>query len=106
MWRADISCVQIRKRLKQPLFVAMKPIETKLRNVMLDNALGLAMNCPVDECNPADCPLYPVRQLDLSRRLEWFKALTDDDLQYLNAYHFTCMRAKLQRKLVGACGKN
>ena len=81
----------------------MKPLVGQQRAEMLDNVLSLAMRCPVDHCNPADCPLYYVRLMALDRRLEWFKALTDEDLAYLNSYHFVCMKAKLDAQLLGAC---
>jgi hypothetical protein len=50
--------------------------------------------CPVDQCNPADCPLYPLREMDFARRLQWFNALNRSDLEYLAAYHYVCLRLR------------
>jgi hypothetical protein len=55
----------------------------------------LAKNCPVDECNPEDCPLFPLREMQRGERLRWFNALNEDDLRYLAAYHHVCMNLKL-----------
>lgn len=46
--------------------------------------------CPFDETNPQDCPLFPLRRMRPTRRLQWFDALTEDDLGYLAAYHHVC----------------
>lgn len=51
--------------------------------------------CPVDRCNPADCPLFPLRKMPRRERLRWFNALSQADLQYLAAYHRVCMGLKL-----------
>lgn len=73
----------------------MNTMSEQKRSELLDNILDVVMNCPVDHCNPDDCPLFRVRQLDLASRLVWFKSLSDEDLAYLNAYHFVCMKTKL-----------
>lgn len=70
-----------------------------------DNILSLAMTCPVDHCNPTDCPLFRVRNLDLVSRLEWFKGLSDEDLIYLNMYHFICMKTKLEQHFSELCNE-
>lgn len=77
----------------------MKALSKQKRAELRDNVLSLAMNCPVDSCNPGECPLYHIRQLDLDSRLEWFKHLSDEELIYLNAYHYVCMKTKLEAKL-------
>jgi hypothetical protein len=77
---------------------------TEQKKIQLrDNILNLAMTCPVEHCNPEDCPLFKVRRLELSRRLEWFRDLSDDDLVYLNAYHFACMKTRLAARMVEIC---
>lgn len=58
--------------------------------------MELIHGCPLDLCNPEDCPLYQVRQLSYNRRIEWFNALPPEDLEYLAAYHYVCMKVKLQ----------
>jgi hypothetical protein len=58
--------------------------------------------CPVDRCNPADCPLFALRKMNRSQRLEWFNALRESDLRYLAAYHHVCMNLKTQSPCGGA----
>jgi hypothetical protein len=77
----------------------VKVITEKKRTELQDNILTLAMSCPVDHCNPEDCPLFKVRQMELTHRLRWFDSLSDDELIYLNAYHFVCMKTKLDSRL-------
>lgn len=78
----------------KPVKIFTEQVRSELRDTILD----LAMNCPVEYCNPDDCPLFRVRQLDLPARLVWFRSLTDEDLAYLHAYHCVCMRNKLGLK--------
>ena len=73
------------------------------RAELRDNVLSLAMSCPVNDCNPEECPLYHIRHLDLDERLEWFKNLSDEELIYLNAYHFVCMKTRLEPELTELC---
>jgi hypothetical protein len=53
--------------------------------------------CPVEQANPADCPLCKVRRLGRARRERWFAALNAEDLAYLAAYHYTCEQLKTAR---------
>lgn len=62
------------------------------------NLLDLLKVCPVDLCNPVDCPLFPLRKMDYRRRLLWFSALSREDLEYLAAYHNVCMGIKLNAR--------
>jgi hypothetical protein len=55
--------------------------------------------CPVDQCNPVDCPLFALRKLPRRERLRWFKALNTTDLRYLADYHKVCMGLKLAARL-------
>jgi hypothetical protein len=64
--------------------------------------LGLVNVCPVEKCNPPDCPLFALRELDHRRRLEWFSALKEADLEYLAVYHYVCMNARLGTYLPSA----
>ena len=73
----------------------MPEISQQRRSELRDQLLELAVACPVENCNPVDCPLHQVRRMDLGCRLEWFKALTDEDLAYLNAYHYVCLKTRL-----------
>ncbi len=54
--------------------------------------------CPVEQCNPADCPLFPLRKMNYRQRLLWFCALGRADLEYLAAYHNVCMNIKLNAR--------
>ncbi len=64
--------------------------------------MELIHNCPADCCNPEECPLFHVRQLDDYPRLQWLNALDLADLEYLAAYHHVCMKLKLQAPQGGA----
>ncbi len=81
----------------------MKFLDRQQRTEMLDNLLSLAVSCPVDHCNPDNCPLHNIRKMDLGQRLEWFRGLTDEELMYLSSYHFVCLKHRLQERLVAAC---
>jgi len=70
----------------------MNQISEQMRYELQQAVLSLAPACPVDGCNPADCPLFGVRQLDPALRAQWFKSLTDGDLDFLTAYHNVCMK--------------
>lgn len=71
------------------------PPEDKLRA----NLRSLVEFCPVDKSNPKDCPLYLLRQMEHPQRLEWFDALSKDDLVYLATYHHICLNTKTAFKL-------
>lgn len=57
--------------------------------------LNLDECCPVEDCNPEECPLYQLRKMKPLQRLEWLNALSEDDLAYLVAYHDVCINFKL-----------
>jgi hypothetical protein len=65
-----------------------------------DSLLKLALACPVENCNPQDCPLFAVRRMDPGKRLEWFNALSLDRLSYLAAYHHLCMGRKFHLQMI------
>ena len=60
-----------------------------------DELVCLVETCPVDRCNPVDCPLFGLRNLAIKERLRWFGALREEDLRYLAGYHYVCMKVKL-----------
>jgi len=62
--------------------------------------LELLNTCPVEQCNPPDCPLFSLRKMNYRERLLWFCALGRDDLEYLAAYHHVCMNVKLDARRV------
>ena len=61
--------------------------------------LKLFEACPFDETNPKDCPLFSLRKIGPCRRLQWFDALTEDDLGYLAAYHHVCFTIRVASRL-------
>jgi len=81
----------------------MYPMTLQHRAELLDSILHVAMSCPVDLTNPVDCPLFLMRQLDLPERIQWFNALTDDDLAYLASYHCVCMKNKMETLSAELC---
>ena len=64
------------------------------------NLIALTSNCPVDHCNPADCPLFELRRMGLQERVKWFNALGEDDLMYLATYHHVCLHLKFNLEQV------
>lgn len=57
--------------------------------------------CPVEECNPEECPLYLLRKKKYTERLEWINALSEQDLAFLAAYHDVCLNVKLNETPTG-----
>ena len=62
--------------------------------------ISLAERCPVVERNPEDCPLFRVRKMKPAARLKWLEALSEDDLDFIAAYHHVCMKVKLAENRV------
>ena len=60
------------------------------------NLAELAAACPFHQSNPEDCPLFPLRKMEATRRLQWLKALSEAELRYLANYHHVCLRIKLE----------
>lgn len=69
--------------------------ERERRAVLERRALELSKQCPVNQANPTDCPLAGVRPLVLSERRKWIQRLSDEELEYLGAYHSCCLTEKL-----------
>jgi hypothetical protein len=63
------------------------------------NLLELVDACPVHQDNPHDCPLFPLRKMKPATRVQWFKALSRDDLDYLAAYHYACLNVRVESAL-------
>jgi len=87
--------------MDMPCYCAEPPPLMKIKKLPFSPAeelrtrlLEVVNTCPVEQCNPADCPLYRLREWDLSRRLRWLNALNRADLEYLAAYHHVCQLAK------------
>ena len=67
------------------------------RRVWLERlAFALSRHCPFDGANPPDCPLHGLRFLGEGERLEWLSYLSDDELEYLAAYHLCCISEKIR----------
>ena len=66
--------------------------------------VNLAKACPVDQCNPEDCPLFTLRQMEVEERMRWVNALEEDDLVYLATYHHVCLAIRLHCGLAGTGG--
>ncbi|MEI6192825.1 MAG: hypothetical protein WCS42_00680 [Verrucomicrobiota bacterium] len=64
------------------------------KNDLQRYVLSLAEGCPLDQCNPKDCPLHEVRKLKQKDRLSWLQALTEDDAKHLASYHHVCLSMK------------
>jgi len=77
---------------------ALKTASQRRKDELRATLLSLTKACPVDECNPKDCPLYSVRKMEPMQRLQWFNALSEDDLVYLATYHHVCMNIKVALK--------
>ena len=60
------------------------------------NVLKLSEACPFHVTNPADCPLFELRKLVPSKRLQWVEALSESDLEYLASYHRVCIKIKAE----------
>jgi hypothetical protein len=69
------------------------------KELLRANLFSFAQACPVEDCNPAECPLYQLRQMKYTERLEWLNALSEEDLAYLTAYHDVCLNLKLTEQL-------
>jgi len=55
---------------------------------------GRILWCPVEK-NPADCPLFTIRQLPVEERIAWLKSKTDDEVVTLYAKHIDCLDKKV-----------
>jgi hypothetical protein len=69
--------------------------KTSRKTELVAAALSLMELCPVEDCNPDDCPLHNVRKLKPAQKYKWLSALNEDDLAYLLAYHDVCLHVKM-----------
>lgn len=65
------------------------------RSELRAHLLELIEACPFHRSNPRDCLLVSLRKMRAARRLQWFDALSEDDLDYLATYHHVCLGLKL-----------
>jgi hypothetical protein len=66
------------------------------KNELRANLLRLSEACPFHVANPEDCPLFPLRRMEPTKRLQWVNALSESDLAYLADYHHVCLRIKME----------
>ncbi len=67
--------------------------ETK-RSQIISDILDLAVVCPHDNTNPPFCPLYKVRKLAPTRRIQWALQLTDDQMEEITVFHKVCFECR------------
>lgn len=77
---------------------ALNTLSQRGKDELRASLLSLTRACPVDGCNPKDCPLYSLRKMEPMQRLQWFNALSEDDLFYLATYHHVCMNIRVASK--------
>ena len=75
--------------------VTMKRLPTSRKDKLKANLLELGEACPFHRDNPEDCPLFELRKLPRTKRLEWFRELSEEDLVYLTTYHQVCLGVKV-----------
>jgi hypothetical protein len=52
--------------------------------------IGQLQHCPIPQCNPEDCLLFPVVKMKTSDRVRWLNALSLESLRLLASYHYFC----------------
>ena len=67
-------------------------MNTNERDRVLSAIQLLAVVCPHEKCNSPSCPLYSVRRLPPGQAAHWAAGLSDDELEYLAAYHQICLQ--------------
>jgi len=55
---------------------------------------GRILRCVLSD-NPADCPLYDIRQLPIEERITWLESKTDDEVEKLFEFHTKCLGRKI-----------
>ena len=84
---SNVEAGMAKKKIK-----AIREQESELRA----NLLKLSEACPFHLANPEDCPLFPLRRMEPTKRLQWINALNEADLSYLANYHSVCLRIKVE----------
>ena len=73
----------------------IKPIRGQ-KGELRANLLQLSEACPFHLANPDDCPLFELRRMEPTKRLQWVNALSESDLADLATYHRVCLRIKVE----------
>ena len=94
----DVGCQRVKvksgmaeKKSKTIRGSNLRAQKNELRAILLQ----LSEACPFHLANPEDCPLFELRRMDPTKRLQWFDALSESDLAYLATYHQFCLRIKM-----------
>ncbi len=74
----------------------MRSIPHAQKNELRANLLELSEACPFHHDNPEDCPLFALRTMEPTKRVQWFDALAEDDWVYLANYHRVCFTTKVE----------
>ena len=70
-------------------------ISTPFLRKLHGKIVALSVACPVDECNPVECPLHEVRKMTLRERYEWSKSISEDEAIKLVQHHIKCVEEKI-----------
>jgi hypothetical protein len=90
----DANCLgrKIELGMAKKKIKAIREQESELRA----NLLHLSEACPFHLANPEDCPLFQLRTMEPTKRLQWVNAQSESDLAYLATYHRVCLRIKVE----------
>jgi len=69
------------------------------REALIAYVVGLSIACPLQQDNPPDCPLNPMRCKALQDRYNWVKSQTTEQLKELARHHCTCLEEKERLQL-------
>lgn len=64
------------------------------REALVAYVIGLSVACPLQQDNPPDCPLNPLRSQALKDRYLWVKSLSDEQLKEIARHHCACIEKK------------
>jgi len=70
-------------------------VSTPAQKKLQGRVVALSVACPVDECNPPECPFHKLRKLPLRDRYEWVKGISEEEALRLLAFHEKCVEEKI-----------
>lgn len=73
--------------------VPTEPASEK-RTALVARAFALCVACPLNQDNPADCPLHTIRHMPVTERFAWVKQASDMRLSELCDHHCSCLTEK------------
>ena len=56
----------------------------------------LSENCPFDGSSPCTCPWHEIRNKSANERWEWVRALSDESLNSMLAFHKLCSERPIE----------